>query len=218
MLKQLLLTIILCLLTASEYVFGRQLQEEDSRVLALLSDRRAFLSWHQEWEQHIPDLNLSDFQFEREQQIRKEHPRRIDSLGFHPLIISSPDGRRALNGWAGSEVYKKDGQYRLGFDDSDHMRLYDSALDTSYQVLFTGSYYPWIRGVAWLDDERFAAVGEVHDLSGPQDTIAPAVMIFDLDAMRIRFLVGKYVHAQDYHQKRRRPALILTEVSLWQTR
>jgi hypothetical protein len=94
-------------------------------------------------------------------------------------MIFSPDGKRALNGWAGAEIYKKEGQYRLGFDDSGHMRLYDSTIDTSYQVLFTGSYYPWIRGVAWLDDELFVGVGEIHDLKGPQDKIAPAVSIFE---------------------------------------
>lgn len=69
--KQIILVLITSYLTIHNSAFAWQVSQSDLQILTLLSKRQAFLSWQEEWRQHIPDLELTEFQFDKEWQIKK---------------------------------------------------------------------------------------------------------------------------------------------------
>ena len=119
-----------------------------------------------------------------------------------------------MNPLAGSGVIEKNGNYYFAHGDSDELRLYDFTTNTSFRILFIGMYGPLIDGIAWLTDELLAAGGEHFDLSGETDKVAPAVMVFDLNKMTMRTLVGKFINTLDYFKTRRLGEKPLTEPRL----
>jgi len=209
------LFLIALFLIAPDIVIGQDKDNSSTQVLNLLSERDTFLPWQNEWKQHHPNLDFTKFQFHQELEIEPKKLEKIDSVRLHPLMIISPNGEKAINPWADVEIIKTDNGYQPGFDTSNHIRVFDFSRKISFQALFTGNYGPWIRGAAWLDDNRFLAVGEVHDLSGSNDKIAPAVLLFDLGDKSIKVFVYEYILASDYHKKRKSPALHLTEQTLF---
>lgn len=202
-------------LDSSDKETGQTLKNRDSQVLDLLSERDAFLEWQNEWKQHHPSLDFTQFIFYVEKEIEPKKLQKINRVSLDPFMIISPKGEKAINFWAGVEIINEDSVYKPAFGTSKYIRVFDYLTNTSFQVLFTGNYGPWIRGAAWLDDNLFVAVGEVHDLSGSNDKISPAVLTFDLDKMSIRIFTHEYILASDYHKKRKRPVLYLTEPLLF---
>ncbi|MEX0721637.1 MAG: hypothetical protein WD059_13275 [Balneolaceae bacterium] len=213
--KAIYLFLIALFLIPPVYVSGQNENKSATQILNLLSERDAFLSWQIEWKQHHPNIELTKFLLHQELELELKRLQKIDSLSLHPFMIISPNGSKAINPWADVGIIKTDTGYLPGFDTSNHIRVFDYSTNISFQALFTGNYGPWIRGVAWLDDNLFVAVGEVNDLTGPNDKITPAVLIFDLNDQSIRIFIYEYILASNYHKKRNSPALHLTEPFLF---
>ncbi|MGH7493045.1 MAG: hypothetical protein ACREOO_11690 [bacterium] len=188
-------------------------------VLQFLSDQRAFLLWYEDWKKRLPEMELTTFQFRKEENLTEmlrdsTSIDRIRNRGHLALTIFSPNGRRAVNPMASSEVIKKNDYYDLVRDDSNELRLYDFTTNTSSRILFIGNYGPWIEGIAWLTDNLVVTVGEHFDLSGKTDMMAPAIMLFDFNKMTMRTMVGEFIPALNYFKTRRLGGELLTEPRL----
>ena len=200
--------ISILLLQNFRIAFSQELSATDSSILKFLFEEQAFLLWQENWKKRLPEFDLTAFQFHEEKELTEQFKdstsiEKIRNRGHLALTIFSPNGLRAVNPLAGSTVLKKNGYYELGHGDTDALRLYDFTTNTSFPILIIGMYGPGIAGMAWLTDELLVTVGTHYDLSGDFDKTAPAVMIFDLNKMNRRTLIGNFINALDYYKTRR---------------
>ncbi len=187
---------------------GQETSHADSTILTFLSQEQAFLLWQENWKKRLPEFNLTAFKFKEEKKLTEQFKdstsiEKIRGKRHLALMLFSPSGLMAVNPRAGTEVIKKKAYYSLAHGDSDELRLYDFTSNTSFRLLFISNYGPLIEGITWLTDEMLVAVGERFDLSGEFDKVAPAVMIFDLNQMTMRMLVGNFIKALDYYKTRK---------------
>ncbi len=186
------------------------LTTKESYILRLIDEENAFQSWQSKWHELLPSFNLTKFRFQREIEIAKEYAETasLDSLLGTPLLAFltfSPNGYLAVSSSPSWIIYKKEKFYRVGYDDGMELRLYDFRQDESYRILYSGLYGPAFNGFAWLNDNFLIAVGAIWQLArnhNEQDKVAPAVMSFDFEGMRIRFFKGDYLEALKYYGNR----------------
>ncbi len=207
--KNLSLYIIIILsLQSFKTVWSQNLTTADSSILKFLSEEQAFLLWQENWKKRLPEFDLTAFKFKEEKKLTEQFKdstsiEKIRSRGHLALTLFSPNGLRAVNPMSGSTVLKKNGYYELYPGHNYPLKLYDFITNTSFSILFISRYGPGIAGMAWLTNALLVAVGERFDLSGKFDKVAPAVMIFDLNKMNRRILIGDFINALDYYKTRR---------------
>ncbi|MCH8128260.1 hypothetical protein IIC38_20285 [candidate division KSB1 bacterium] len=206
-------------LQSSKIAFSQEVSTSDSTILRFLSEQSAFLLWQQDWKKRLPEFDLTSFQIKDEKELTEHYKEsisieKIRSRNQLALMLFSPDGLRAVNTRPGATVYKKNGYYELGYGDTGALKLYNFNTNTSFRLLFSGMSGPETVGIAWLTDALLVTVGTLWDLSGEFDKTAPAVMIFDLDKMTRRTLIGNFINALDFYKTRRLGNKPLTEPRL----
>jgi len=175
-------------------------------ILEMLSTQNPFGGWQSKWKELLPSFRLKDFTLHSERPITLEFPRTIEIVSVlgSPQISFfsfSPNGRVAVSPYW--ELVQEGSSYRVGYDDGVEWRLYDFIDRKSYRILYAGNYGPGINGLAWVTGNLFLAVGTIWDLTERnKDKVAPAIMLFDFESMKMRTLIGNYIEASVFYRNR----------------
>ncbi|MCH7962908.1 MAG: hypothetical protein IH852_03120 [Bacteroidetes bacterium] len=208
-----LIASLLMLVASSQTLSQEVTPANHSYILQLLDSSYVFVHWKTKWKEHLPSMTLEQFTLYRESEIEINTHSKKSPLEYFlskpnlAFFSFSPNGLLAVSSSESWSIFKRDGFYHVGYDDSSVLRLYDFSKEESYVVVHSGLYGPGFHGFAWLNDNLLVAVGAIWDLAKERDDydqVAPAAFVFDFAKMWVSMYRGNNVPAKDYYKNRPR--------------
>lgn len=153
-----------------------------------------------------PRFRITEFKFQREDSIKLREladfsfrdVRRALRLSF---MFFCPNGSKAIYPFGFAGLYKKEGRYEIGFDDSNPFLLYDFLKMKSYELMFSGLYGPTFEGITWLSD-KLAVIASASWVGDQLEMVRPELIFVDFKSMVIKRFGGNSVEVKLYRAKR----------------